>query len=398
MSKELVCACCGGTQEEMLEFKGKCYCSNCVGLCSECGSLELYDEMFLININTNGERYVCSDCLEKDNIFYCNHCESYYSENYLWAYYNGSGICDHCSSNFSICDICDNVVPNNEIMYIERTNENLCPNCYEEHSHCLESVVHNYSYKPIVEFYGNSPDHRYLGVELEVDNTSSNYNGNAIYEAAKQLTDEYSTIYLKADSSLQVGFEIVSHACTLDYHMNDLGWKHIMEICLNNSLRGFDTTTAGLYIHLSRDYFGKTQEVQDLHIAKLMLLISKFYTSHILKFSRRKPEELRWCGNPEMGLDFLDDEKTIVDKLKQCKAKGQYLALNLENEHTIEYRVFKSSLNLCTFLASLQFVVEISKYAKETDLADIQTTNWRDIFMSTEYPELKSYLVRKELI
>ena len=38
-----------------------------------------------------------------------------------------------------------------------------------------------------------------------------------------------------------------------------------------------NTSTCGLHIHLSRRYFGDSQDEQDLHIAKLILLISKFY-------------------------------------------------------------------------------------------------------------------------
>ena len=399
MSNEKFCACCGSISEKMYKVNNKFYCSNCMGLCSECGSLEFYDDMILINVNTSGEGYVCTHCLKNDNIFYCNHCELYYSENYLWGYYQEHNICDHCSENYSVCDICAAILPNDDMMYLERTNENLCPDCYEENSYNLCDIIESYSYKPSPQFYGNNSDHCYLGIELEVDNTANDYDNKKIYMAAKHIIEKYGDrAYIKADSSLQRGFEITTHPASLWYHINAFGWKDIMNICKSGTLRGEDCSTAGLHIHLSRSYFGDSREIQDLHIAKLMLLISKFYTSHILKFSRRKPEELRWCGNPEMGFDFLDDEKTIVDKLKQCKAKGRYLALNLENEHTIEFRVFKSSLNLCTFLASLQFVVEISKYAKETDLVDIQTTNWRDIFMSTEYPELKSYLERKELI
>lgn len=74
------------------------------------------------------------------------------------------------------------------------------------------------------------------------------------------------------------------------------------------------------------------------------------------------------------------------------------MAVNLENQHTIEFRLFKGTLNFNTFMASLQLVVEISQYAKCTELKNIPSTRWRDIFISTEYKELKNYLKEKELI
>jgi hypothetical protein len=89
---------------------------------------------------------------------------------------------------------------------------------------------------------------------------------------------------------------------------------------------------------------------------------------------------------------------TIIDKIKQFKSRGRYMAVNLENQNTIEFRLFKGTLNFNTFIASLQLVVEISRYAKRTDLKNIPTTKFRDIFISSEFEELKNYLKERELI
>ncbi|HCB96026.1 MAG TPA: zinc-binding protein, partial [Ruminococcus sp.] len=72
--------------------------------------------------------------------------------------------------------------------------------------------------------------------------------------------------------------------------------------------------------------------------------------------------------------------------------------VNLENTNTIEFRIFKGTLNINTFLAAIQFVVTISSFAKKIKLADIPFTSWRDIFMPSTYPELNNYLKIKELI
>jgi len=402
MSKERKCANCNSicNGKEMYQVKDKYYCRDCMSVCDNCGKLELLDNLTTVDVDTSREQRVCYECLSSDDFFYCSSCEEYYTRNYHWGYYQGNHICEYCSEDYRICDICNNVFHNDDMTYSERTEENLCHNCYELKNGRLQELLEDYYYKPTPVFYGESPDNCYLGVELEVDN-NKNPDPSKSYNAAKTLIDTYENyLYLKRDGSLSEnsGFEIVTFPCSLSFHMHEFGWQDIMRICRENNLLSNDTSNCGLHVHLSRKYFGDTQEIQDLHIAKLLLLVSKFYTTHILKFSRRKPEELRWCGNPDMCFDFLDDEKTIVDKLKRCKDKGRYQAINLENEDTIEFRIFKGSLNINTFLASLQFVVEISRYAKQTPLLDIPTTKWGDIFMSTEYPELKEYLKRKELI
>jgi hypothetical protein len=101
---------------------------------------------------------------------------------------------------------------------------------------------------------------------------------------------------------------------------------------------------------------------------------------------------------PDMNYEDYDTETTVIDKLKVCKSRGRYFAINVENPHTVEYRIFKGSLNFETFLASLQFVVEFSRCAKRISLADIPTITWRDIFRPTKFPQLKNYLERKDLI
>lgn len=368
--------------------------------CSKCGSLHENENIILVNPNTQQETYVCVDCIEdRTKFFRCIECGEYYTRDYLWEEYQGGPVCRNCSSEYFICPECNEVFPSTDSNYDDSRNDYFCNECYEALQMNVENIIEDYYYKPDPIFYGESEDNSYLGIELEVDNTDGNYDNKLIYQAAESILDNYcEQLYLKHDGSLSHGFEIVSHPATLEYHQNEFGWQEIMNTCKESTLRSFDTSTCGLHIHLSRDYFGDTQEIQDLHISKLLLLISKFYDSHLLKFSRRQPNELRWCENISIDYEENDDEKTIVDKMKQSKSKGRYTAVNLLNSNTIEFRLFKGTLNYSTFISSLQFVMEISKYAKNTELKSIPTTNWSDIFLFTEFKELKNYLIERELI
>lgn len=367
--------------------------------CKLCGSLHEIEETYEVNSNTNAEFYVCDTCIHNREIFRCNDCGRYYTFDFYWGSYNGSSICTCCEDNYFVCGRCENVFSVSEINYDERNNENLCDECMNERYNCIDEIIKDYYYKPEPIFYGESEENAYLGVELEVDNTSGDYDREQIYKAAETLSTDYrSPIYLKHDGSLSNGFEIVSHPCTLEYHKSKFGWQDIMSLCKKSTLRSHDTSTCGLHIHLSRSFFGDSQENQDLNISKLIILVSKFYDSHLLKFSRRKPSELRWCENPSVAYDNDDTEDTIIDKMKQFKSRGRYMAVNLENQNTIEFRLFKGTLNFNTFIASLQLVVEISRYAMRTELKNIPSTCWRDIFVSTAFKELKNYLKEKELI
>ena len=98
-----------------------------------------------------------------------------------------------------------------------------------------------------------------------------------------------------------------------------------------------------------------------------------------------------------VALAVTDTNESVIDKMKTAKSCGRYQAINLQNDKTVEFRIFKGTLKYRTFIASLQFVKVISEYAKTVKLNDIPTTQWSDIFMSSNYGELRSYMEEKEL-
>ena len=361
-------------------------------VCRECGCILDETEANLVNFHFDDEGYVCDDCL--DEYFRCTHCGEYYSYNHEWAEDGMEHICLHCRDNYEICCDCSQIISSNNAYYVD--DECYCSSCYNSRiNDDLNEIIEEYGYKPEPIFLGDSEDNLYIGVELEVDNGNS-------YSAADSISGRfYNDIYLKHDGSLEAGFEIVSHPATLDYHKYELGWDDIVSICQNYNMRSHDTKTCGLHSHVSRLFFGYDTDEQDLHIAKLILLINKFWETHIVPFSRRNAFQLdRWAAKPVVDIDVQDTEAQIVDKVKNTKYAGRYQGINLQNEHTVEFRMFRGTLKLNTLIATLQFVDCICRYAKTMKLSDIYTINWSDLFMGKEeqYPELFIYLKDKNLI
>ena len=355
--------------------------------CRECGCTS--ESLSLVNVGFEDEGYACNDCICE--YFRCSHCGRLFSHNHEWAFDSDFIVCNHCCEHYSICEDCSEIVPIENIFTLGEYD--YCRNCYESRINDeLNDILEDYSYKPEPIFLGECDDNLYIGVELEVDKGRSS-------DAARTITNKYYDVYLKHDGSLETGFEIVSHPATLNYHQSELGWDCIMEICTDNDMMSHDTTTCGLHCHVSRAFFGSCIDEQDLHIAKLILLINKFWDSHIVPFSRRNPYQLdRWATKPIIDIEENDTEADIVDKVKNTKYKGRYQGINLENSSTIEFRIFRGTLKLNTFIATLQFVDCISRYAKTIKLSDIYTTNWSDLFKERSYPELSLYLKEKNLI
>lgn len=360
-------------------------------MCSDCECTASENELTLVNIGFSDERYVCDDCLTA--YFQCSHCGKYFSKNHEWASDRDFTVCSSCADNFAICCDCSEIIYSDNAYYID--GEAYCSNCYESRiNDDLNELIEDYSYKPDPIFLGECTDNLYIGVELEADKGCS-------YDAAYTISTEFYDVYLKHDGSLDTGFEIVSHPATLAYHKHDLGWEKLLNICKDNHMRSHDTSTCGLHCHVSRAFFGEESNEQDLHIAKLILLINKFWESHIVTFSRRDKFHLdRWAAKPVVDIEDSDTESEIVDKVKNTKYAGRYQGINLQNDNTVEFRMFRGTLKLNTFIAVLQFVDCICRYAKSMKLSDLYTTNWSDLFSGKEevYPELFVYLQEKDLI
>jgi hypothetical protein len=249
----------------------------------------------------------------------------------------------------------------------------------------------SYSAKPCPIFFGDGTG--YYGLEVEIDD------GHDKQEAAKAIREAGGDhIYLKEDGSLSCdGIEMVTHPATLNYHINHFPWAEICEAALSYGYRSHNTDTCGLHIHASRSLFGDTDIEQDLTIAKIILLIDRWYDTKIVNFARRNLSRMRrWADKPNADIKPGDDESAAVYKSKKT-ANDRYKAVNLRNHHTVEFRFFRGTLKQDTIIASIQWVETIIKYCRNTQLKDLFNTTWNDIFGNTEHTELTEYLKQRNL-
>jgi hypothetical protein len=262
-----------------------------------------------------------------------------------------------------------------------------CNSCAGNH----EGGILSYSSKPTPVFFGDIEAG--YGVEVEIDD--GDYKLDAARDIARAGRDH---VYIKEDGSLsRDGMEIVTHPATLEYHVNHFPWADICKTALSYGYRSHDTDTCGLHIHASRSLFGDTILEQDLTIAKIILLIDRWYDRHIVRFARRDYAKMRqWADKPNAGIRPEDNDIAAVEKSKKT-ADSRYKAVNLCNSHTVEFRFFKGTLKRDTIVASIQWVDTMINYCRSTPLSDLFSTNWEDIFGNTGHVELTNYLKQRNL-
>lgn len=347
-------------------------------ICEECGAV--YDEEDLIYFDG---KYWCNDCLERET-FTCNCCgnREYYENEYGSA--DGS-ICEYCYENYyRVCDDCGALVHEDDIYWDDDGDYCYCERCWENRRN---KAIHNYNYKPMPIFYGKNP--LYMGIELEIDK------GGECSDNAEILLDlmnaDGEKIYCKHDGSICNGFEIVSHPANLEEHENNFKWAELMEKAVEMGYRSHNTSTCGLHIHVNRDYFGNTYDEQENNIAKVVYFV-ELHWNELLKFSRRTLETIeRWANR--YGIE--SDTRKTYDK-----AKGnynRYVAVNLQNNNTIEFRFFRGTLRHQTFIATLQLVNAICNVAMAMSEKCLERLSWSEFVKHITDEELIEYLKVKQL-
>ena len=120
------------------------------------------------------------------------------------------------------------------------------------------------------------------------------------------------------------------------------------------------------------------------------------YKDRLINFSRR--HSTRWAKflSDAKRSDKSDDIIKSIDYIKKEKTNhDRYMALNIQHSsRTIEFRLFKSTLNIETFYATLQLVKSIVEVCDSTPIEEI---TWDKVINYIDEPYLKSYLVRRNI-
>jgi hypothetical protein len=163
-------------------------------------------------------------------------------------------------------------------------------------------------------------------------------------------------VYCKDDGSLNYGIEVVSHPMTWAWIQTNKEKIHALLVFLNGkNCSSWDTGSCGLHVHVSRAALNRATIER---MAKFIYENADF----TLKISRRK------------GLSALNHWALInVGSDLEILAKGRsagnrYVALNMENAGTIEFRIFKGTLKPSGVFQALEFCHACIAFAQDTSL------------------------------
>lgn len=360
------------------------------------------------------EKPICEHCWTENQYYVCNGCNQLFSNKIEAERGCGSNemlLCPHCNTRYPHCNHCNfPLIRQSEEYTCEICNEDsntiivLCRHCYYEyHNH---ASIQAYNFKPLPIFHGAGIQ---FGIELEIDkipiNSIMNISSKKIINNKQKLgimltkkDPKQEKYYLKDDGSLSNGIEIVSHPGDINWHLKKMNWKDIFDTCIEHKATSHKAKTCGLHIHIDKKAFGNSVNLRELNILKLIYTFQKFQRE-IITFSRRTREDIdRWCNF------HWYDKKELYEPKKTCDKQyrsGKYYAINLSNKNTVEIRVFRGTLNLVTFNATIQFMNNMVTYLYNVGIPHLYHVTWpvliQDIITIHPYKELITYLEQRGL-
>ena len=272
-------------------------------------------------------------------------------------------------NEYRVCPRCGN-----EYITTAGDDEYLCQDCRGR-----EYVTPYHHYALPVRCYsltGRENDIRYLGTEIEVE-LGGERDANAGWVVRNMpAKDGKPFVYVSHDGSLNSGFEIITQPATLGYHKAlEEEYTNVFRWLVSKGYRGHESLNAGIHVHVNRAYFGNDEE-QEEAIANLLYLIEKYW-DEIIIFSRRDYEKSK--SYTQKIDDCYDYDDYIRHFNKTGEHSGHYYALNITNANTIEFRMFRSTLNVNTYMCILELVDSLCKFVKTKTYEEINKVEFETL-------------------
>jgi len=337
--------------------------------------------------------YGCDTCTER-----CLDCKKYNLDREIAGVWTLGDYCAECTENYRECERCDGIFITDDINYVGSGDSSFCCSCisrvanwcsmcdqYEWHDemcHPDSEFVHNYSYKPTPQFHGSSDQKLYFGMELEVEAHTGDYTWGA-----ETITDSWGDfVYLKEDSSLNFGFEIVTHPATLEYYQEQVKWE-VLDQLRNAGFRSWSAGSCGIHVHIDRRAF-----TDRTHLLAFTYLINRNES-----LCRHIAGRNSHYGMISEGAK-VDNVLTIKRRYSDARGGDRYNAINLQNNHTVEVRMFKGSLKIERVRSAIQFChasVEYTRSIRSGANASVmlrpeEFASW--VRKQGKYPDLVQYL------
>ena len=254
----------------------------------------------------------------------------------------------------------DEVVIHGQIFNRNEVTMEVCPVCSNEYpsqlivdGECVKCSanrykIHNYSAKApdLLTFKAKKvmPSTIYLGIELEYETSNRDVARMTVGKALRGHA------IMKSDGSIRNGFEIVTCPATLDIHLEE--FKKFFStfpdvLSKTHKTMIFPDENTGMHVHVSR------KPLSMLTIGKMTSFLNKKSNKEFIAYI---------AGRIDNHYARMDDKRTVTFPL--MGNGDRYNALNLQNNATVEFRIFSTPKNWSEFASRLEFCQALTDYCQ----------------------------------
>lgn len=244
-----------------------------------------------------------------------------------------------------------------------------------------------------------------MELEFEVEGNLSE-TGRKITSLMNKHHPKYFYCGFEHDGSLDRGFEVVTSYMHLDLHR-----ASIAELVNVSGLSAEET--CGLHVHISKDKMSllqATKMVAFIHAqenAPLIRTIARRYgkvgDGGYAKFDWGK-DKAKSCSRNSVGVfksskaHGYDHDRAKLYALRNLN-DDRYEALNFQNEHTVEFRLFAGSTDPDTIMACAEFAVATAHFCNHATVKNLTTEAFMEFILQPSQRKdtrvLRKYLLAK---
>ena len=349
-----------------------------------------------------------NDVIDNDSVVYCEdiedymHCDSafylenedvYYSDNIELTYSDIEETYIHDSNVAYVVDSQGHEQPihrdNLDNYYFEEEEEIY----YTDIAYFNDNIIQDYGKTELPPVSTGKKDY-YIGIELEMEKENSTFRerNENIVTILNESGDNFSNLLdWKKDGSLVDGVEMVTAPISLEIFKDRV--VPIIEKLQENGFTSEKSGRCGNHIHISKNVF--SEEAQ----SRLVLIYAKFEQQ--IKILSRRGTNNSYCRDVLENFDSLEIENSMKIASDQ-KNKGKCTAINFSNKNTIEFRVFRGTMNTNKLIANIQLVQLLADWSRKTltihDILNLNATDFKNEILINDYAELLNYCTEKGVI
>ena len=393
------CVDCGRLHKKLLWVKEGPICQKCAEgkykICDNCGNIHRR-ELFSRAIKDKKLIQICGTCKEK-YFMGCTHCGSFIQKEMSKKVTIGQNqivdVCENCAKKTRVCRDCG-------FMYFIENMIGMGDGLVCQDCHVIATPVHGYGYKPIPRYKLNEAiektvrrDSLLFGVEWEVENDGKRETEDVAMDVKNLMGRDF--VYCKHDGTIRNGFEIVTHPFSWDAFQKYIPkWEELtamfkkLKVVNACTIPGW-TSTCGIHIHMTKKAF------TTVHLYKFMNFIyNEENRKFVVDISQRGGENRYASFNRD---DHRHIKTCVRDKVNFTGDRRN--AVNLMPPHTVEIRIFASTVVASEFFKNIEFVHSLFMFTLNESISKVTLKNYLLFVKENEksYPNLAKFIKDNKL-